>query len=92
MPESENFELFRRSIAEALARQAFLDRQLIDPATEAIIDEVRRNLGGERLSIAKHVPSERIRQEVRAEFDGHNRQSLCQKFGISQATFYRMIK
>ena len=58
--------------------------------TERIIDGVRDYWGGDNVYI--HRGRRNNPDDIIADFNGTNRDAVCQKHGISVRTFYRMLK
>ena len=81
-----------------------LHEELLDiirgPAAEllaaAIMDEVRRRIGGQTIYVHRHDPAVYTQKiatrddAVRAAFNGRNRREVCAQFGIKRSTFYRI--
>ena len=76
-----------------------VDRGLLLPETAkaeigGYFDRVRESYGGERYMLRrgfrKYSPA--MKRRIAAEFDGRNAQKLIDRYGISSATFYRIVK
>lgn len=59
----------------------------------AIVRGMRRRFRGERLYIADLDAAEREDRDtaIRAEFNGQNRDEVCQKHGISKSRLYEIV-
>ncbi len=62
----------------------------------ALVRGMRRRFRGQRLGdyyLAEQTASEREERDsaIRAEFNGQNRDEICQKFGISKTHLYRIV-
>jgi len=73
--------------------QTMLKFGLIDPQAkelaEAVVVNLSHKVGGETFYINKKNSHE---ARIKQEFNGKNQQELCRKYGISRATFYRIIR
>lgn len=67
-----------------------LDEQTADAFAEEIVAGICLKYGGTE----RHIPKrnrEAIHAGVARDYDGQNREQVCRRYGVSRATFYRII-
>lgn len=73
-----------------VVRRLGLEEPIAKALAKAIVREIRRHHGGCRLYIPRSDRAA-LGAAVRRDFDGRNRDAICAHYGISRATFYRML-
>lgn len=81
-------EQLRFEIYQTMLKFGLIDPQARDLA-EAVVVNLCHKVGGESFYINKKNINE---TQIKREFNGQNRDELCQKYNISKATFYRIIR
>lgn len=76
-----------------------VDRGLIEPAEcklviSEYIEQIREAYGGERYMIRRGYRrySPAMKRRIAGEFNGTNAPALIARYGVSTATFYRIVK
>lgn len=80
----------RNEITSAIREATGLHERFASELSDEILSRLMTRWGGDRL----HVPAcdRAARDEaIRADFDGRNHDAVCRRYGISQATLYRVI-
>lgn len=75
-----------KTMQHALGENSFTEN-----LAEQVEAQVRHEYGGQSVYISKTI-SEVRRESILREFNGRNRQEVCEKFGICKAHFYRILK
>jgi len=83
------------SLAEHIAA-VLASPQFAQAITAAVLEQLSTRVGGRRVYVRATSPTaalERLQriEEVRAQWNGRNRQELCRRYRISRATFYRIV-
>ncbi len=68
-----------------------LDDNISSMLSNAVLERLKKLLGKSTVYFPEKISSERDIQ-IRHEFNGCNRDEVCNKFGISKTSFYRIIK
>jgi len=79
-----------RLLVERLAVGIGLDAGAACDLAAGVERDFRSRNGGCRVNVPVR-DRRRIRAEVRRDFNGRNRDELCERYGISRATFYRIL-
>lgn len=67
------------------------DKLPADHIAEHIFNRLRKNWGGSKIYIPAPDRSA-MRSEIKQAFKGKNHAEICDRFGISLSTLYRMLK
>lgn len=77
-------------VAMIVREEIGFNDQFADQIAEAITRGLRRRLGSQEIYIP--APDKRDRDEqIRAEFNGRNRDEVTKKFGISKSRLYQIV-
>jgi Mor family transcriptional regulator len=86
MCEIKNLAEFLDFLSTVIAREAGAE------VAGRIISTIRRRWGGERLYIPLRGDPQKRDAHIRAEFKGRNVRALAEKYGVSKATVWRMVR
>lgn len=75
-----------KAVQHAIGENSFTDN-----LSEQVEQQLRAEFGGQEIYISKTM-AEKRRIAVLQEFNGRNRQEVCDKHDISKAHFYRILK
>jgi Mor family transcriptional regulator len=81
----------RHLLAQALGQAFNLSEAAAIPMANLIADKLFDLAGGNELYIPK-VDRKRRNTAIRREFNGKNRAEICQRYGISKAQLYNIVK
>jgi Mor family transcriptional regulator len=86
-PEAREQLLAR--MVEVIREETGLHERFARPMAEGILRRLGDEFRGERVYLGED--RETVYQQAIAEFNGRNRDAVCAKYGMSRATFYRVL-
>lgn len=88
-----NDDIYSQIQREILESAVFvgLDAGLSSALSKAVMSRLQKLLGKNTVYFPEKITTARYAQ-IRHEFNGINRDALCEKYGISKSTFYKAIK
>jgi len=82
-------------LAKAIQADTSMDERTARAMAARLVGQIRQQLCGEKLYIAKQNPEENIERDtaIRRDYDGSrvSRERLQLRWDVSRATFYRII-
>ena len=89
--EHANLLALRWRISKAIRNKAgFLNEQFSEQLAGAVLEELQAEFGGDYAYIPAHDKEAR-NDAIRREFNGRNREELCERYGVSRTVFYRIV-
>ncbi len=90
--EADTLLTLRWLIAHALRNALDLaEEQTSEAIALVVVESLQAKFGGSEVYIPAISPMQRYEQ-IKAIANGKNRHEVCQRFGISQSTYYKAIK
>lgn len=78
-------------LTEILREETGLHESLASQIAEAVLRGLCRRRGPGVVYVPKGIGPTVSADQIRAAYNGQNRDDVCKRFGISRATFYRAI-
>lgn len=97
MPTDDKYPELLRDLRDSLAQTLIgfgIDKALAEHCAHTAAEQVRENWGGQTVYINKGIEYDLTARdlEIYAHYNGRNRHEICQRYGISQAWLYKIVK
>lgn len=91
MSKSLEVDAYLRSEIAKTSKLIVKDSEISEKIAIAVVYTLNTLLSGEQIYFTKKNARELRHAQIKAEFKGDNRAEICQRYNISQSTFYRLI-